>query len=225
MSARIRFGVYELDRDAPELSKHGVPVRLQQQPLRVLVMLTERPGEIVTREQLQERIWGTTFVDFEHSLNKAINRLREALNDNAGAPQFIETIPRRGYRFIAAVAPGRRTELPQATEAVNTVVTEVPIPPKVKPSPLRVVAIVVPVIASVLAGLYAMIATGHYSRPAVQEARLIASFGYSPVISRDGKLLAYSSSIGSGPLHIWIQQNSRGRSDPGYLRPFLGCWG
>ena len=91
MSGRIRFGVYELDRDALELSKHGVPLRLQQQPLRLLVMLTERPGEIVTREQLREHIWGTTFVDFDQSLNKAINRLREVRSLSADVIQaFVE---------------------------------------------------------------------------------------------------------------------------------------
>jgi DNA-binding winged helix-turn-helix (wHTH) protein len=104
MPGKIRFGVYELDRDAMELRKHGVLLRLQEQPLRVLAMLAERPGEIITREQLQERIWGNTFVDFDQSLNKAVNRGREALNDDAGAPQYVETVPRRGYRFIAPVA-------------------------------------------------------------------------------------------------------------------------
>ena len=104
MPGKIRFGVYELDRDAMELRKHGVPIRLQEQPFRVLAMLAERPGEIITREQLQEQIWGNTFVDFDQSLNKAVNRVREALNDNAGTPQYIETVPRRGYRFIAPVA-------------------------------------------------------------------------------------------------------------------------
>src|SRR6202161_4679368 len=105
MPGKIRFGVYELDRDAMELRKHGAPIRLQEQPFRVLAMLAERPGEIVTREQLQERIWGNAFVDFDQSLNKAVNRVREALNDNAGTPQYVETVPRRGYRFIGAVGP------------------------------------------------------------------------------------------------------------------------
>jgi Tol biopolymer transport system component/DNA-binding winged helix-turn-helix (wHTH) protein len=104
--------VYELDRDAMELRKHGVPIRLQEQPFRVLAMLAERPGEIITREQLQERIWGNTFVDFDQSLNKAVNRLREALNDNAGTPHYVETVPRRGYRFIAPVAEIPATEAP-----------------------------------------------------------------------------------------------------------------
>src|SRR6202167_6828409 len=110
MSGRISFGVYELDPDAMELRKHGVPIRLQEQPFRVLAMLAERPGEIITREQLQEQIWGNSFVDFDQSLNKAVNRLREALNDNAGAPQYVETVPRQGYRFIAPVAKIPATE-------------------------------------------------------------------------------------------------------------------
>jgi DNA-binding winged helix-turn-helix (wHTH) protein len=109
MSGKIRFGVYELDRDAMELRKHGVVLRLQEQPFRVLAMLAERPGEIITRKQLQERIWGNTFVDFDQSLNKPVNRVREALNDNAGTPQYVETVPRRGYRFIAPVAAAPRT--------------------------------------------------------------------------------------------------------------------
>src|SRR5271165_6890051 len=112
MSGRIRFGVYELDRDAMELLKHGVPIRLQEQPFRVLAILAERPGEVITREQLQEQIWGNTFVDFDHSLNRAVNRVREALNDSAGTPQYIETVPRRGYRFIAPVAAMPPTEAP-----------------------------------------------------------------------------------------------------------------
>src|SRR5271156_1706635 len=109
MSGKIHFGVYDLDRDAMELRKNGVLIRLQEQPFRVLAILAERPGEIVTREQLQEQIWGNVFVDFDQSLNKAVNRIREALNDNAGTPQYIETVPRRGYRFIAAVAPATPT--------------------------------------------------------------------------------------------------------------------
>ena len=87
-----------------ELRRNGVPIRLQEQPLQVLATLVERPGEIITREELQERFWGKdTFVDFEQSLNKAVNRLREALNDEAGQPKYVETVPRRGYRFIAPV--------------------------------------------------------------------------------------------------------------------------
>src|SRR6516225_2126272 len=104
MPGKIHFGAYELDLDAMELRKQGVLVRLQEQPLRVLAILAERPGEIVKRDELQKQIWGNdTFVDFDQSLNKAVNRIREALHDNAEAPQYVETIPRRGYRFVAPV--------------------------------------------------------------------------------------------------------------------------
>jgi DNA-binding winged helix-turn-helix (wHTH) protein/Tol biopolymer transport system component len=116
MSAIIRFGMYELDRSAMELRKNGRPIRLQEQPCRVLAILAERPGELVTREQLQAQVWGDTFVDFDHSLNKAVNRIREALDDNAGAPRYVETVPRRGYRFIAPVAALPETEVPEPTK-------------------------------------------------------------------------------------------------------------
>jgi Tol biopolymer transport system component/DNA-binding winged helix-turn-helix (wHTH) protein len=100
----MRFGVFELDLRARELRKHGIQIKLQEQPFQVLQALLERPGEIVTREELRLRIWGNgTFVDFDHSLNRAVNKLREALGDGAGTPRFIETLPRRGYRFIGVV--------------------------------------------------------------------------------------------------------------------------
>jgi len=112
----LRFGVFELDLRAGELRKHGVRVRLQEQPLQVLATLAERPGEVVTREELQRKLWpADTFVDFDHGLNKAINKIREALSDSADSPRFVETIPRRGYRFLAEVkaaeaAPAGGTE-------------------------------------------------------------------------------------------------------------------
>src|SRR5271167_3257548 len=130
MSGRIRFGVYELNRDAMELRKHGVVLRLQEQPFRVLAMLAGRPGEIVTREELQEQIWGNVFVDFDQSLNKAVNRVREALNDSAGTPQYIETVPRRGYRFVAPVAAAPQPEAPAPASPVATVSGEIPARPR-----------------------------------------------------------------------------------------------
>jgi cholera toxin transcriptional activator len=108
----VRFGIFELDVSAGELRKSGMKLRLQGQPLQVLTMLLERPGEVVTREQLQQKLWATdTFVDFDHSLNTAINKVREALGDSASSPRYVETLARRGYRFIAAVQP----ENPAAT--------------------------------------------------------------------------------------------------------------
>jgi TolB-like protein/DNA-binding winged helix-turn-helix (wHTH) protein/Flp pilus assembly protein TadD len=101
---RLLFGVFELDLRAGELRKHGLRVRLQEQPFQVLAMLLEHHGEVLTREELQKKLWpADTFVDFDHGLNKAINKIREALSDSAESPRFVETVARRGYRFLAEV--------------------------------------------------------------------------------------------------------------------------
>src|SRR5205085_11773778 len=111
----VRFSVFELDVRTGELRKQGVRLKIQNQPLQVLQTLLERPGELVTREELQSRIWAhDTFVDFDQSLNRAVNKVREVLKDDAGAPRFIETVPRRGYRFIAPVEAARQPQ-PQQT--------------------------------------------------------------------------------------------------------------
>src|ERR1700687_3603413 len=100
----MRFGVYEFDLRAGELRKHAIRIKLQEQPCQILAILLEHRGEMVTREELQRRLWPSdTFVDFDHSLNTAVMRLREALNDSSENPRFIETLPRRGYRFVAPV--------------------------------------------------------------------------------------------------------------------------
>jgi TolB-like protein/DNA-binding winged helix-turn-helix (wHTH) protein/Flp pilus assembly protein TadD len=126
--ARLSFGVFELDLRAAELRKHGLRIRLQEQPFQVLAMLLEHPGEVVTREELQKKLWpADTFVDFDHGLNKAINKLREALGDSAESPRFVETVARRGYRFLAEVkiadpAPTRSSVLatqPQPSQTAS----------------------------------------------------------------------------------------------------------
>jgi DNA-binding winged helix-turn-helix (wHTH) protein len=102
---RLRFGIFEADLRTGELRKRGARIRLQEQPFQVLAVLLTKPGELVTRDELRSRLWtADTFVDFEHGLNKAINKIREALGDSAESPRFVETVPRRGYRFIADVA-------------------------------------------------------------------------------------------------------------------------
>src|SRR6266480_3907708 len=104
----VRFGVFELDEDAGELRREGIKVRLQEQPLQILQILLEQPGKVITREELRKRIWPSdTFVDFDHGINNAIKRLREALADTAETPRFVETLPRRGYRFIANLQPAK----------------------------------------------------------------------------------------------------------------------
>jgi DNA-binding winged helix-turn-helix (wHTH) protein len=97
----IRFGLFQVDFRSGELKKDGRRIRLQEQPLQVLRMLLEHPNEVITREELQQKLWpADTFVDFDHGLNSAVARLREALNDSAERPRYIETAARRGYRFI-----------------------------------------------------------------------------------------------------------------------------
>src|SRR5215470_8416654 len=100
----VRFGVFEVDLDAGELRKNGARLRLQEQPFQVLAVLLESQGRVVTRDDLRQKIWpADTFVDFDHSLNTAVNKIREALGDSASSPRFVETLARRGYRFIAPV--------------------------------------------------------------------------------------------------------------------------
>jgi DNA-binding winged helix-turn-helix (wHTH) protein len=97
----VRFGSYEVDLPAGELKKCGVRLKLSGQPFQVLAILLEQPGTIVTREELQKRLWPDTFVDVDHNLNTAINKIREALGDSSDNPRFVETLSRRGHRFIA----------------------------------------------------------------------------------------------------------------------------
>src|SRR5215467_13799192 len=100
-SRTVRFGLFELDLRAGELRKNGIKIKLQEQPFRILVSLLRQPGEVVTREELRRELWPSdTFVDFDHSLNAAVKRLRDALDDSAENPRFIETLPRHGYRFV-----------------------------------------------------------------------------------------------------------------------------
>jgi len=112
----VRFGAFEVDLRAGELRRDGRKIKLQDQPFRVLAMLIERPGEVVTREELRGRVWpGDTFVDFDQGLNKAILKIREALRDDAENPRYVETLPRRGYRFIYPVAPASPPAISVAT--------------------------------------------------------------------------------------------------------------
>src|SRR5256714_2605851 len=111
---RVRFGAFEVDLVAGELFKQGIKTRVQQQPFRVLALLLEHPGEVVTREDLRQAIWPAgTFVEFDVGLDAAIHKLRSALGDSAENPRLVETLPRRGYRFIAAVDDAAVSEVAQ----------------------------------------------------------------------------------------------------------------
>src|SRR6201987_6078522 len=114
----VRFSVFEVDLDSGELFKQGRKVKLQGQPFELLLALLERPGAVITREELKQKVWpSNTFVDFDHGLNRAINKVRDALGDSADSPRFIETVPRRGYRFIGSVNGAGQ---PQVAEAKPT---------------------------------------------------------------------------------------------------------
>src|SRR2546430_6111067 len=118
---RVRFGPYEADLRTHELWKHGIRLKLVGQPFEILAMLLARPGELVTREELRARLWpGDTFVDFNHGLNAAVNKLRDALSDSAEEPRYIETLPRRGYRFIGKVEPLQQEVHAPGGDALNT---------------------------------------------------------------------------------------------------------
>src|ERR1700726_4129946 len=100
----ISFSVFEVDLHTRELRKQGLRIKLRDQPFQILLLLLAHPGEVVSREELQKKLWpADTFVDFDRGLNKAINKIREALSDSAASPRFVETISRRGYRFLADV--------------------------------------------------------------------------------------------------------------------------
>src|SRR6476660_10138021 len=100
----LRFGVFEVDLQTGRLTKNGLRLKLQEQPFQVLAFLLEKPGELVSRDELRSRLWPRTIVDFDQGLNKAINKIRDTLGDSAENPRFIETIARRGYRFLADVS-------------------------------------------------------------------------------------------------------------------------
>src|SRR6266849_1600564 len=111
----VRFGDFEVDLRSEELRKAGVKLKLGGQPFQVLAILLEHPGDVFSREELQKRLWPDTFVDVDHNLNTAINKIREVLGDSSENPRFVETLPRRGYRFIAPVEGAQTTEVPSGS--------------------------------------------------------------------------------------------------------------
>src|SRR5258708_28844596 len=126
---KVNFGPFEYDDLTGDLSKHGTPIRLHGKPLQILSLLVNQPGQIITRDELQRHLWeGTTFVDFEQGLNSAVNKLRQTLGDSADQPRYVETLPGRGYRFIAPIQRA-------STNAVLEMVA--PAPLRIEPKPMR----------------------------------------------------------------------------------------
>src|SRR6202034_3331114 len=125
-NSSTRFGVFELDLRSGELRKAGTRIRLQDQPLTILIALLEQPGAVVTRDELKRRIWPEhSFGDFDHAVNVAVAKLRAALSDSADTPRYVETLPRRGYRFIFPVTPA--VERPQANGAEHSPQEQAPV--------------------------------------------------------------------------------------------------
>ena len=208
----VRFGVFELDLRSGELRKSGARLNLQQQPLQLLSVLLEQPGELVTREELRKRLWpDDTFVDFEHGLNAAVKRLRDTLGDSADSPRFVETVPRRGYRFIApaivpdgpATTPGRgagrwHLRWPWVIAGIGAA-------------------------GAIVLGIWALLKTpaqengganttsAHRSTGAVNQLTTGTDLNTEPTVSPDGEWVAYASDrSGEGHLDIWLQRLSGG---------------
>src|SRR5215470_126828 len=210
-SQLIRFATFEVDLQAQELRKAGLRLKLSGQPFQVLAMLLEQPGAVVTREELQKRLWPDTFVDVDHNLNTAINKIREALGDSSENPRFVETLPRRGYRFIAPITVnGTDAAVAHAAELRPTIGPESP--PRTRT--LRVLALLGAVILLGAGGFWI------YKRretPAPSPQRPLTRITFDeglqnePTWSPDGRYIAYSSDRG-GKFDIWVQQVSG--SDP-----------
>ncbi len=217
---RICFGPFEVDRATGELRKQGRRIKLQEQPFQVLAALLEKPGELVTREELRQRIWSDdTFVDFDHSLNKAINKVREVLGDSSSSPRYVETLPRRGYRFIAPVESVGGEKQPDGS------------PPAAPDQPPRTSSWTpaTKIVAGVAVLAVAFAATWWLIRPPaggpVPPSKLTpltfdSGLTYQPSISPDGKFVVFASDrAGQGNLDLWTLQIGAGEpvqltSDP-----------
>ena len=212
ISRVVRFGVFEVDLVAGELRRNGTRVKLQEQPFQVLAALLERPGEIVTRDELQERIWKEDiFVDFEDGLSTAVRKIRQALADAASNPRFVETLPKRGYRFIASV------------EAVHPIVGSASPPQAVTPAPVmsspRMIAALL--LACALGGSLVWVlgegeSTRAYRRYALAPEALGAGLdqddSFSAGVSPDGKKIVYLSD--EQPPRLWLYRFDGSDSEP-----------
>jgi len=208
----VRFGGFEVDLRAGELRKDGAKLKLSSQPFLVLTILLEQPGEVVTREELQERLWPDTFVDVDHNLNTAINKIREVLGDSAESPRFVETLPRRGYRFIATVDGSSHG--PANPAASETVVVSAPTANRSSgkyPSGSKILSYSIAAVL-MLVGFSAPWIL-HKSPPHAQRALTRLTFDdglqFGATWSPDGRYIAYSSDRGA-KLDVWVKQVSGG---------------
>jgi eukaryotic-like serine/threonine-protein kinase len=224
----ICFGEFEADLRSRELRRNGARVRLPDQAFRVLAILLERPGELVNREAFQKELWPSdTFVDFDHGLNNAVNRLREALGDSAEMPRFVETLPRRGYRFLATVKwRSLRTEpprdIPAAAEPTGMLQSSRIAGHEASPlfrKPMFWIVTAMVAVALLIAVKSANTPPPPASRsyvlpPEGAAFNLINDDGGSVVLSPDGRRLAFVAVASNGPARIWIRTLAKLSADP-----------
>ena len=239
-----RFGPFQLEARSGELRKHGVRVRLQEQPLQILIMLLDHPGEVVLREEIERHLWhGGTTVEFDHGINAAIRRLRTALGDTAETPRYVETVSRRGYRFLAPVEADPPAAIERAGDALASVDVGAEAPAALEVSrEARVVVSPAPVAglrfggrrllvsaasAVVLLAVAALVVARAVRRPAFSD--LLPPKGTTlvggAVLSPDGSKLAAPVANASGATNLWIHSLASGADtilsvEGGVARPF-----
>ena len=206
----IRFATFEVDLQAQEVRKAGLRLKLTGQPFQVLAILLEQPGTVITREDLQKRLWPDTFVDVDHNLNTAINKIREALGDSSENPRFVETLPRRGYRFIGPITANgtAAAEVVQAPESRSTGGPE----SAARTRTLLGIALLGTVVLLVAGGFWIY---KWRETAAAPSQRMLTRITFDeglqnqPTWSPDGRYIAYSSDRG-GKFDLWVQQVSGG---------------
>ena len=214
----VKFGTFELDLAAGELRKNGLKVRLQEQPFRLLTFLVQRPGDLVSREELREKLWpADTYVDFDNSLNTAASKLREALGDSAASPRFVETLPRRGYRFIAPLE--RHGQVGDVSSAVPPATTELKTPAQqvLQASLRRARRRQLALAAALVVAVGLVVVLGLRSPPPAEEAPLVRfaftppvappSHGVHVAVSPNGRHIAFAAAGAEGKL--WVQDLER----------------
>src|SRR5271167_3320780 len=197
-SARLRVGEFEVDLRCREVRRNGATITLQGRPCQILAELLQRPGEVVTREEIRQKLWPSdTFVDFEHGINTAVNKLRQALGDNAENPRFIETLPRVGYRFIAQVEMAEDNDARQGL-GVPRLSTQHGTPPARYLQKRRHVAAVAGALIALLATAALALFSSSFSGRHTDEPRKLwvqitdfADSATSPAISADGRMIVF----------------------------------
>lgn len=220
----IGFGLFEVDSPAGELRKSGIRIKLQDQPFQILLILLERPGEIVTREELQKRLWQQdTFVDFDRGLNSAVKKLRRALGDDAENPRFIETLHRRGYRFIGQVRgeapPAKLVSVPLSSPGAST--NSEPLPIRARPRNLRALAWSIPALL-ILAGVTVWLAWPAEPPRITGYTQITHDNRLKTAIVTDGERLYFNELRGD---HFVVAQVSAAGGETSVLAiPFQNVW-